>query len=307
VRRCWAIRPGLPTPWSGREVGHGCPNSSKHGKRPSTRRLASWSANSSGCWTPSPSSGWSCAPSPVGSTRSARPSAPIGTATFAQRRLLVELLIDRVIVTDGESRSARCCPPHPAAHTTLLPAAEKTISTPPAQLGQTHQLLKGVVSGRLASRCVVGSGSPAGHSATRQRTGSRPPRWRGAACPRPGRTRGVTNREASCSPSAPSRQATIVATCALAASYLPDPTGDVSSSRQHPRPGRIRRWHLGHHLVRRQGPAGSLRASPHPPSHVRARPGRRANRLIGFQRGVMVAIGPSWACRCRAAPGSGSG
>jgi hypothetical protein len=148
VRRCWAIRPGLPTPWSGREVGHGCPNSSKHGKRPSTRRLASWSANSSGCWTPSPSSGWSCAPSPVGSTRSARPSAPIGTATFAQRRLLVELLIDRVIVTDGESRSTRCCPPHPAAHTTLLPAAEKTISTPPAQLGQTHQLLKGVVSGQ---------------------------------------------------------------------------------------------------------------------------------------------------------------
>jgi site-specific DNA recombinase len=108
--RCWAIRLRLPTPWSGRGVGHGCPNSSKHGRRPSTRPSASWSANSSGCWTPtwlrwsgwpnssasgrswtaaaprwppssaswtpSPSSGWNCALWPTASRRSARLSGP---------------------------------------------------------------------------------------------------------------------------------------------------------------------------------------------------------------------------------------
>jgi site-specific DNA recombinase len=89
-------------------AGHGCPKSSKPASRSSARPWASWSANSSGCWTPtwprwsdwrswtasdrswtaagprcwpssaswtpSPSSGWSCAPSPMGSRRSARPS-----------------------------------------------------------------------------------------------------------------------------------------------------------------------------------------------------------------------------------------
>jgi hypothetical protein len=65
-------------------VGQGCPNSSKHGRRPSTRRLASWSANSSGCWTPNWLR-WSAWPNSSASGRSwtprrhaSRPAAPAG-------------------------------------------------------------------------------------------------------------------------------------------------------------------------------------------------------------------------------------
>jgi DNA invertase Pin-like site-specific DNA recombinase len=106
--RCSPIPRRSPVRWSGGGVGRGCPKSSKPAGRPSTRPWASWSANSSGCWTPtwprcsrspsstasgrswtaagprwppsssswtpSPSSGWSYALSPMGSRHSARPS-----------------------------------------------------------------------------------------------------------------------------------------------------------------------------------------------------------------------------------------
>ena len=106
--RCWPIPRRSPVRWSGRGAGRGCPKSSKPARRPSARPWASWSANTSGCWTPtwprcsrspsstasgrswtaagprwppssaswtpSPSSAWSCVPSPMGSRRSARPS-----------------------------------------------------------------------------------------------------------------------------------------------------------------------------------------------------------------------------------------
>src|SRR5215212_4193874 len=41
-----------PLHLGGRGAGHGCPKSSKPARRPSARPWASWSANSSGCWTP---------------------------------------------------------------------------------------------------------------------------------------------------------------------------------------------------------------------------------------------------------------
>jgi site-specific DNA recombinase len=50
--RCFAIPPRSATRCSGRGVEHGCPKSSKPARRPSARPWASWSANSSGCWTP---------------------------------------------------------------------------------------------------------------------------------------------------------------------------------------------------------------------------------------------------------------
>jgi hypothetical protein len=50
--RCSLTPPRSPVRWSGRGVGHGCPKSSTPAGRPSARPWASWSANSSGCWTP---------------------------------------------------------------------------------------------------------------------------------------------------------------------------------------------------------------------------------------------------------------
>jgi DNA invertase Pin-like site-specific DNA recombinase len=50
--RCFAIPPRSPVRWSGLGVGRGCPRSSKPARRPSARPWASWSASSSGCWTP---------------------------------------------------------------------------------------------------------------------------------------------------------------------------------------------------------------------------------------------------------------
>jgi DNA invertase Pin-like site-specific DNA recombinase len=50
--RCCAIPPRSPTRCSGLRVGRGCPKSSRPGRRPSARPWVSWSASSSGCWTP---------------------------------------------------------------------------------------------------------------------------------------------------------------------------------------------------------------------------------------------------------------
>jgi site-specific DNA recombinase len=128
------------------------PKSSKHGRRPSTRPWASWNASASGCWTPtwprwsgwpnssasakswtaagprwppssaswtrSPSSGWSCAVADGIEAFCQTVRAGLATATFAQRRLLVELLIDRVIVSDDKVEIRYVLPtsadgPHP--------------------------------------------------------------------------------------------------------------------------------------------------------------------------------------------------
>jgi hypothetical protein len=55
--------------------------------------------------------------------------AGLATATFAQRRLLAELLIDRVVVTTAKSRSAMCCQPRLMARIRPFASCEKTIST----------------------------------------------------------------------------------------------------------------------------------------------------------------------------------
>ena len=54
--------------------------------------------------------------------------AGLATATFEQRRLLAELLIDRVIVTDGQVEIRYVLPPPPTGRTALFASCVKTIS-----------------------------------------------------------------------------------------------------------------------------------------------------------------------------------
>jgi site-specific DNA recombinase len=63
----------------------------------------------------------------------------LATATFAQRRLLVELLIDRVVVTDGEVEIRYVLPTSPDGPHPPFCQLRKDHLHPPAQLGQTHQ------------------------------------------------------------------------------------------------------------------------------------------------------------------------
>src|SRR6266536_4462143 len=109
--RCLPILPRLPRRWRGPVVGSGCRRSCTPASAPSARPSRSWSASSSGCWTPTwpRSSPWASSSASEGSwsadglerfCRTVRDG--LATATFTQRRLLVELLIDRVVVTDGE-------------------------------------------------------------------------------------------------------------------------------------------------------------------------------------------------------------
>src|SRR6266540_1302348 len=88
----------------------------------------------------------------------------------------------------------------------------------PAQLGQTHELAQGDLGGQGGQPVLDRLGSPSGHSASSQRTGSSPPRAARRSLIPAGRTRSATNREASGWPSAPSRQATVRAAWSPAAS-----------------------------------------------------------------------------------------
>jgi hypothetical protein len=150
--------------WSGRGAGHGCPKSSKPARRPSARPWASWSANSSGCCWTLPGRGGGLAElehrrqeldrrratlaaqqrqlDAVAEQRlelravadgieafCQRVRSGLATATFAQRRLLVELLIDRLVVTDGEVEIRYVLPTSPDGPHPPFATCEKTIST----------------------------------------------------------------------------------------------------------------------------------------------------------------------------------
>jgi site-specific DNA recombinase len=73
----------------------------------------------------------------------------LATATFAQRRLLVELLIDRVVVTDGEVEIRYVLPTSPDGPHPLYCQLRKDHLHPPAQLGQAHQPLQRDVGGQV--------------------------------------------------------------------------------------------------------------------------------------------------------------
>jgi site-specific DNA recombinase len=64
----------------------------------------------------------------------------LATATFAQRRLLVELLIDRVVVTDGEVEIRYVLPTSPDGPHPLYCQLRKDHLDPPAQLAEADQL-----------------------------------------------------------------------------------------------------------------------------------------------------------------------
>ena len=64
----------------------------------------------------------------------------LATATFAQRRLLVELLIDRVVVTDGEVEIRYVLPTSPDGPHPPFCHLRKDHLHPPAQPGQPHQV-----------------------------------------------------------------------------------------------------------------------------------------------------------------------
>jgi site-specific DNA recombinase len=66
--------------------------------------------------------------------------AGLATATFAQRRLLVELLIDRVVVTDGEVEIRYVLPTSPDGPHLPYCQLRKDHLHPPAQPSQTDQL-----------------------------------------------------------------------------------------------------------------------------------------------------------------------
>ncbi len=85
---------------------------------------------SSASWTRSPSSGWSLAPWPTGSRRSARPSGrgwpppPSPSAGYWSSCSSTGWSSPTT-----RSRSATCCPPHPTARIRPSVSCEKTIST----------------------------------------------------------------------------------------------------------------------------------------------------------------------------------
>src|SRR6266545_2112385 len=85
---------------------------------------------SSASWTRSPSSGWSLAPWPTGSRRSARPSGrgwPPPPSPSAGCWSSCSSIGWSSPTT--RSRSATCCPPHPTARIRPSVSCEKTIST----------------------------------------------------------------------------------------------------------------------------------------------------------------------------------
>jgi site-specific DNA recombinase len=96
----------------------------------------------------------------------------LATATFAQRRLLAELLIDRVIVTDGDVEIRYVLPTSSDGPHRPFCQLRKDHLDPPSDLGQAHQLGDG---------CLWGGWTAAsgGHSASSQRFGRLPPAARG--------------------------------------------------------------------------------------------------------------------------------
>jgi site-specific DNA recombinase len=111
----------------------------------------------------------------------------LATATFAQRRLLVELLIDRVVVTDGEVEIRYVLPTSPDGPHPPFCQLRKDHLHPPAQLGQTHQLLKGGGLGQARQPVLDRLGlarRPLGHQPAHRQLAAAG----GTAQPDPGRT-----------------------------------------------------------------------------------------------------------------------
>ena len=112
--------------------------------------------------------------------------AGLATATFAQRRLLVELLVDRVIVTDGEVEIRYVLPTSPDGPHQPFCQLRKDHLHPPAQLGQMHQPRQRGVGGQVREpvldrlRLVCG---PLGQQPARRQL----PTLDGAAQSHPGR------------------------------------------------------------------------------------------------------------------------
>jgi site-specific DNA recombinase len=110
----------------------------------------------------------------------------LATATFAQRRLLVELLIDRVVVTDDQVEIRYVLPTSPDGPHPPFCQLRKDHLHPPAQLGQAHQPLQRGVGGQAGQPVLDRRGLavwPLGHKPAHRQllaTG-------GAAQPDPGR------------------------------------------------------------------------------------------------------------------------
>ena len=91
--------------------------------------------------------------------------AGLATATFEQRRLLAELLIDRVVVTDGEAEIRYVLPTSPDGPHRPFCQLRKDHLDPPADLGQAHQLSDRSAwreGGQPVVRWLVGFGRPFG-------------------------------------------------------------------------------------------------------------------------------------------------
>jgi site-specific DNA recombinase len=91
--------------------------------------------------------------------------AGLATATFEQRRQLAELLIDRVVVTDGDVEIRYVLPTSPDGPHTPFCQLRKDHLDPPSDLGQAHQLFEGGVlrqGGQPVIGGLVGRGRPLG-------------------------------------------------------------------------------------------------------------------------------------------------
>jgi site-specific DNA recombinase len=88
--------------------------------------------------------------------------AGLATATFEQRRLLAELLIDRVAVTDGEAEIRYVLPTSPDGPHRPSCQLRKNHLDPPPDLGQAHQFGDRKTGGQVRQPVTGGLVSPGG-------------------------------------------------------------------------------------------------------------------------------------------------
>jgi hypothetical protein len=142
--------------------------------------------------------------------------AGLATATFAQRRLLVELLIDRVVVTDGEVEIRYVLPTSPDGPHPPYCQLRKDHLDAPAQLGQPDQLLKRGVVGQAGQPVLDRLGlalGPLGQQPTHRQL----PAGGGAAQLDPGRADPQGHKPRAQPAAGPSRQATVLTAAGPAA------------------------------------------------------------------------------------------
>ena len=131
------------------------PNSSASGTS-WTAAAPPWSAQHAS-WTPPPRSGWNCSAVADGIEAFCQAiRTGLATATFEQRRQLAELLIDRVIVTDGQVEIRYVLPTSPDGPHRPFCQLRKDHLDPPPDFGQPDEFPDGGVSGQGGQPVVSG-------------------------------------------------------------------------------------------------------------------------------------------------------